>query len=64
MSSHTHGVRPVRAIEREAHHLHDIERAGESESTPLLALLGLVLFFAPIAALMTALTFAAYYLTG
>jgi hypothetical protein len=43
--------------------LHDVERAGESESTPLLALLGLVLFFVPVAALTTALTFAAYYLT-
>jgi hypothetical protein len=63
MSSNTHGVRPVRAIEREARHLHDVERAGESESTPLLALLGLALFFASVAALMTALTFAAYYLT-
>jgi hypothetical protein len=53
---------PVRAIGREAHHLHEVEHVGESEWTPWIALLGLVLFFAPVIALMTALTFAAYYL--
>jgi hypothetical protein len=52
----------VRAIEREAHQLHAIERAGESEATPWIALLGLVLFFAPVIALMTALAFGAYSL--
>jgi hypothetical protein len=55
-------VRPVRAIEREAHHLHQVEQVGESEWTPWIAILGLVLFFAPVIVLMTALTFAAYYL--
>jgi hypothetical protein len=63
MTSLTRVGQPVRAIGREAHHLHDVERAGESESTPWIALLGLILFFAPVAALMTVVTFAAYYLT-
>jgi hypothetical protein len=53
---------PLRAIEREVHHLHVVERTGESESTPWIALLGLVLFFAPVVAVMTALAFAAYSL--
>jgi hypothetical protein len=52
----------VRAVAREAHHLHAVEHAGESESTPWIALLGLVLFFAPVVALTTALAFAAYSL--
>jgi len=73
MSPYTHGfretarvsslepARPVRAIEREAHQLHELEREGESEWTPWIALLGLVLFFTPIAVLMMALTLAASY---
>ena len=51
--------RPVHAIEREAHHLHEVEQVGESEWTPWIAILGLVLFFVPVIVLMTALTFAA-----
>jgi hypothetical protein len=43
-------------------HLHDVERTGESEWTPWIAILGLALFFAPVVVLMTALTFAASYL--
>jgi hypothetical protein len=54
--------RPVRTIEREAHHLHEVEQVGESEWTPWIAILGLVLFFVPVFVLMTALTFAASYL--
>jgi hypothetical protein len=56
--------RPVRAIEREARHLHEVERVGESEWTPWIAILGLVLFFVHVFVLMTALTFAASYLAG
>jgi hypothetical protein len=52
--------RPVRASDREAQYLH-VEHVGEGEWTPWLAGLGLVLFFAPVIAVMTALTFAAYY---
>jgi hypothetical protein len=54
--------RRVRAIEREANQLHEVERVGESEWTPWIAVLGLVLFFVPVFVLMTALTFAAFYL--
>jgi hypothetical protein len=53
---------PVQAIERKAHHLHEVERLGESAETPLIAILGLVLFFACAFAIMTGLSFAAYYL--
>jgi len=52
----------VHAIEREAQHLHQIEHEGESEWTPWLALLGLVLFFIPAIVLLTLLTFAVYHL--
>ncbi|MFL6030385.1 MAG: hypothetical protein ACJ74D_10175 [Gaiellaceae bacterium] len=54
--------RRFRTIEREAHHLHEVERVGESEWTPWIAILGLVLFFVPVLVLMTALTFAAAHL--
>ena len=54
--------RPFGTIEREAHHLHEVEQVGESEWTPWIAILGLVLFFVPVFVLMTALTFAAAYL--
>ena len=53
--------RPVRAIEREAHHLHEVEQVGESEWTPWIAILGLVLVFAPVIVLIMALTFGASY---
>jgi hypothetical protein len=62
MSPISNPWQPVRAIESEADHLHEVEHVGESEWTPWIALLGLVLFFAPVIALMTALTFAAYHL--
>lgn len=54
--------RPIRAIERKAHHLHEVERAGESAETPLIAIVGLVLFFASIFLVMAALSLGAYYL--
>jgi hypothetical protein len=62
MSPLSHPWQPVRAIEREAHHLHEVEHVGESEWTPWIALLGLVLFLAPVIAFMTALMFAAHHL--
>ena len=52
---------PIQAIERSAHHLHEVERLGESAETPLIAILGLVLFFASVFLVMV-LSFAAYYL--
>jgi len=51
--------RPFRTIEREAHHLHEVEQAGESEYTPWIAIVGLVLFFVPVFVLMTAIAFTA-----
>jgi hypothetical protein len=53
---------PIRAIEGKGHHLHEVERAGESAETPLIAILGLVLLFASVFLVMAALSFAAYYL--
>jgi hypothetical protein len=53
---------PIRAIEGKAHHLHEVERAGESAETPLVAILGLVLVFAAAFLVMASLSFAAYYL--
>jgi hypothetical protein len=53
---------PARKVEEEAHHLHEVEEAGESAETPLIAFLGVFLFLAPIFALFLGLAFAAYYL--
>jgi hypothetical protein len=55
-------LRPVRAVEAEAHHLHEVEREGESGETPLIAILGVVIFLLPIVLIVLGLTFAAYYL--
>jgi hypothetical protein len=52
-------LRPLRTIEREAHHLHEVEQAGESEYTPWIAIVGLVLFFVSVFVLMTAIAFTA-----
>jgi len=54
--------RSVRKVEEEAHHLQEVEAAGESPETPLIAFLGIFLFLAPIFALFVGLAFAAYYL--
>lgn len=53
---------PVRKIEDEAEHLHEVEQAGESGETPFIAILGLILFLIPIFLLMLGLALAAYYL--
>ena len=55
-------LRPFRAIEDEAHHLHDVERKGEVPQTPLLAMLGLVLFLFPILFVMLGLASLAVWL--
>lgn len=52
--------RPVREIEAEAEHLQEIEEAGESAATPLIAFLGLILFLLPVFLLMLGIAFAAY----
>jgi len=54
--------RPIRAAVHEAKHLHQLERAGESEWTPWIALAGLILFFAAIGLLMFGIVEAASYL--
>jgi hypothetical protein len=53
---------PVQGIEAEAEHLLEVERKGESETTPLIAIFGIILFLAPIVLLVLGLSFAAYYL--
>ena len=55
-------LRPFRAIEEEAHHLHEVERKGEVPQTPLLAMLGLVLFLFPILFVMLGLAALAVWL--
>ena len=54
--------RPVEAVEAQAHHLIEVERAGESGETPFIVLIGIVLFLLPIFGVIVGLAFAAYYL--
>jgi hypothetical protein len=56
--------KPFRKMEDEVHHLEEVERAGESPETPLIAFLGIILFLLPIFAVMLGLFFAAYYLAA
>jgi Xaa-Pro aminopeptidase len=53
---------PVREIEAEAAHLHEVEEAGESGVTPFIAIAGIVLFLLPIVLLVLGLAFAAYFI--
>ena len=39
---------PFRGTGAEAHHLYEVEQAGTSAATPLIAFLGLILFIVPI----------------
>jgi hypothetical protein len=39
---------PIRAAAQKVRHLHQLERAGESEWTPWIAIAGLILFFLAI----------------
>jgi hypothetical protein len=55
---------PVREVEAEAEHLLEIERKGERAATPLIAILGVILFLFPIVVLILGLAFAAYFLAG
>jgi Xaa-Pro aminopeptidase len=54
--------RPVREVKAEVHHLHEVEREGESGETPFIAILGIVIFLLPIVLLVLGLAFAAYLL--
>jgi hypothetical protein len=57
-------LRPIRKIEAEAQHLHEVERTGESEETPFIAILGLFLFLVPIVVLVLGLALLAAHLLG
>jgi hypothetical protein len=54
--------RPVQGIEAEAEHLHEVERKGESETTPFIAIVGIILFLVPIFLVILGVSLAAYYL--
>jgi hypothetical protein len=54
--------RPVQEIEAEVEHLIEVEREGESETTPFIAIVGLIFFLTPIVLVVLGLSFAAYYL--
>ena len=54
--------RPVRWITHEARDLHELERAGESEWTPWIAIAGLLVFLATIFVVFAGLAEAAYYI--
>jgi hypothetical protein len=56
--------RPVHAVEAEAHHLHEVESTGESGETPLILILGVVIFLLPIFLVMLGLAVLAAYLVG
>jgi hypothetical protein len=55
---------PIRALEGEAHHLLEIERAGDRGETPFLAVAVVMSVVLPIGALMMALAFGAAWLFG
>jgi hypothetical protein len=57
-------LRPVRKIEAEAHHLHEVERTGESGETPYIAILGVFLFLVPIFGFMIGLAALGVYIAG
>jgi hypothetical protein len=55
---------PFREIENEGRRLHEIEQAGESGATPLIAVLGLIPFLVAIFAVILGLALAAQYLAS
>ena len=56
--------RPIRAAEEEAEHIYELEREGESEWTPWIALAGLIVFFAVVGLLMFGIVVAVSHLLG
>ena len=52
------------AVEREAHHLHEVEVAGESPAAPLIAILEVGLFLLPILVALIAIAFVAAHYFG
>jgi hypothetical protein len=53
---------PIRAAAQEVEHLHELERAGESEWTPWIAMAGLILLFAAAGLLMFGIVEGAFHL--
>jgi hypothetical protein len=58
------GTKAIEKVEGEAHHLHEVEQAGESAATPLIAFGGLILFLLPIFLVMLGLALLAYYVVA
>jgi hypothetical protein len=56
--------RPIRAAAQKVRHLHQLERAGESEWTPWIAIAGLILFFGAIELLIFGIVEAALQLAS
>jgi hypothetical protein len=59
MSTHPH-----RTLKDEAHHLHEVEVAGESPETPAIAILEVALFVVPILVVVIAVAFVAAHFFG
>ena len=57
-------LRPIRGAEHEAQHLHEIEQQGESGATPLIAILGLLVFLGSIFVVLLVLALLAYNLAS
>ena len=57
-------LRPIRKVEAEAHHIREIEQAGDSGETPFIAMLGVILFLLPIFAFMVGVAIAAAHIAG
>jgi hypothetical protein len=55
---------PIRSAVREAHVLAEVEKAGDSPETPLLAIVGVMSVVLPIGAVMMVLAFTAAWLFG
>lgn len=53
-----------RALHSDARHLHQVEVAGESPETPLIAILEVALFLLPIAAVMLGVALVAAHYFG
>jgi hypothetical protein len=53
---------PVRAVEDEAKHLHEIELEGENAATPLLSIASVGMFLLPVIVVVMGTALALYYL--
>lgn len=55
-------LRPVRSVDLEVHHLHQVEQEGYSGETPYIAAAGLIVFLASVFALILGVSLLGYYL--